>query len=258
VSPIFFAAISAGGLFAGMVLCFRTGWLLGRRRLAVEGDEGSVGLGAVDGAVYGLMGLMIAFTFTGAAARFDQRRGLIAQQVNAIGTAYQRLEMLEPGPRDQLRGLMRDYVDLVILLGANADDTTARNDLIARLGPAQDRLWSAAVAIVRADPAKAPPVVLLPAFNSLFDAMQLRLLASRNHPPLAIFMMLGVLVLVSALMAGFGMAKTKRQSRLHVWGFSAVVSLAIYLILDLEYPRLGLIRVDGSDQGLVEVRATMK
>jgi fumarate reductase subunit D len=70
--------------------------------------------------------------------------------------------------------------------------------------------------------------------------------------------MLGFIVLVSALLAGFGMAKAKTQSRLHVVSFAAIVSAAIYLIIDLEFPRLGLLRVDDFDHAFVELRRSME
>jgi hypothetical protein len=69
--------------------------------------------------------------------------------------------------------------------------------------------------------------------------------------------MRGVLVLLSGLIAGCGMAKSERQGKLHVFGFAAVLSLSVYLILDMEYPRLGLIRVDSFDRALHEPRAMM-
>ncbi len=91
----------------------------------------------------------------------------------------------------------------------------------------------------------------------MFDIAEVRLLSTRQHPPLAIYLMLGFLVLVSALLAGFGMAKAKAQSPLHLVGFAAIVSLSIYLILDIEFPRLGLVRVERFDQAMHELRATM-
>ena len=98
---------------------------------------------------------------------------------------------------------------------------------------------------------------VLPPANEMFDLGNSRLLASRQHPPVAVFGMLGALVLVSGLLAGYGMAKSDRQSPLHVLGFAAIMALSIYLILDIEYPRLGLIRIDAFDQALIELRASM-
>lgn len=82
-------------------------------------------------------------------------------------------------------------------------------------------------------------------------------MAARQHPPVAVFLMLGLLVLVSGLMAGYGMAKAVRQSALHLFGFAALMALSVYLILDIEYPRLGIIRIDSFDQAMIELRASM-
>src|SRR5262245_31804624 len=105
------SALFAIGLFFGTLICLRAGWQVGRQRLRDADIDSAAGLGAVDGAVFGLMGLLIAFTFTGAAARFDHRRDLIVEEANAIGTAWLRLDLLQPEARDDLRVLMREYVD---------------------------------------------------------------------------------------------------------------------------------------------------
>jgi hypothetical protein len=72
-----------------------------------------------------------------------------------------------------------------------------------------------------------------------------------------IFVMLMILVLVSAFLLGFSQGKVERQSRMHLLGFAITTALALYIIIDLEYPRLGLIRVDGFDLALVELRESM-
>ena len=63
--------------------------------------------------------------------------------------------------------------------------------------------------------------------------------------------------LVSSLMVGHGMA-SKARNGLHMPGLSFVMAVSVYVILDIEYPRLGFIRVDSFDQALVELRESMK
>lgn len=70
-------------LFLAVATCLRLGWPIGRRRITQEGSNANEGLGTVDAAIFGLMSLLIAFTFTGAATRFDHRRDLIIHEVNA-------------------------------------------------------------------------------------------------------------------------------------------------------------------------------
>src|SRR4051794_21066793 len=89
-----FVAFVIVGLLAGTLLLLEVGRRIGHKRHNADPEDPSVGLGAVDGAVFGLMGLLIAFTFSAAATRFDARRALIVEEANAIGTSYLRLDLL--------------------------------------------------------------------------------------------------------------------------------------------------------------------
>ena len=85
-------------LFFGMIVSMEVGRRL-RLRSQAKGAEGSAaGLGAVEGALFGLMGLVLAFTFSGAISRFDDRRKLIVEEANDIGTAYLRVDLLPAAP----------------------------------------------------------------------------------------------------------------------------------------------------------------
>ena len=103
-----------------------------------------------------------------------------------------------------------------------------------------------------------PAMLLVPAINDMIDITTTRGMALEQHPPVIVFGMLAALMLVGALLAGYGMAERKVASWAHILGFAALFSSTFFVILDLEYPRLGLIRVDGADQVLVELRASMK
>jgi hypothetical protein len=255
---ILVAAIFSLLLFLGALACLRLGWRWGRARLRHEGEESVTGLGAVDAAIYGLMGLLIAFTFTGAAQRFDYRRELIIQEVNAIGTAYLRLDILEPDARAELKAQFKQYLDARMAIYANASDNDKVASSLARMAELQRAIWAQLIAAAKQDPTVRTTSFVLPPVNEMFDLANTRLLATRQHPPVVIYFMLAFLVLVSALLAGFGMAKSQRQSLIHVFGFAAVVSIAVYLILDLEFPRLGLLRVDAFDQAFLELRRSME
>jgi hypothetical protein len=84
------------------------------------------------------------------------------------------------------------------------------------------------------------------------------MMVARMHPPTIIFVMIGVLALMSSLLAGYAMAGGKTRSWIHVIGFALIMATTVYVILDLEFPRLGIIRVDAFDQVLVELRQSMQ
>jgi hypothetical protein len=257
MNHILISAAFAAVLFAGLLACLRLGWVLGRRQSRTAGEDAQAGLGAIDGSVFGLMGLLIAFTFTGAATRFHDRRELITEHVNAIGTAWLRLDLLSAEDRDKARDGFRRYTDTVISTARSVADQEAGAAGLARLNAIQQEIWDHLIDATKRDRTLPLAQTILPPVNEMFDLGNSRLLSSRQHPPLAVFAMLGTLVLLSGLLAGFGMAKSDRQSPLHVFGFAAVMALSIYLILDIEYPRLGLVRIDMFDQAVTDLRATM-
>jgi hypothetical protein len=99
--------------------------------------------------------------------------------------------------------------------------------------------------------------VLLPALNQMIDITTTRTMAARMHAPAIIFELLIGLGLICSLLAGYAMAGGRQRSWAHAIGFAAVFALTVYVILDLEYPRRGLIRVDDLDQVLIDLRASM-
>jgi hypothetical protein len=247
----------AAGLFVGMVLLVELGRRLGQRRQGKDEDGARAGLGAVEGAIFALMGLLVAFTFSGAATRFDTRRQLIVAEANAIGTAWLRLDLLPAGAQPELRDLFRSYLDARLAVYQKIPDWPAVRAELAQAGALQGQIWSRATTACR-ESANPLTAQLIPALNEMFDLAATRTAAAQIHPPAIIFVMLGVLALMSALLAGYAMAGGKSRSWIHVLGFALILATTVYVILDLEFPRVGFIRIDAFDQVLVEVRQGMK
>ena len=100
--------------------------------------------------------------------------------------------------------------------------------------------------------------LLLPALNAMIDITTTRLLVARIHPPTTIVAMLFGLALACALLAGHGMADGTARSWLHIVSFVAIIAAVVYVILDLEFPRLGLLQVKAFDQALEALLQSMK
>jgi hypothetical protein len=245
------------GLFVAIVLSLEGGRRIGRRRRAKLSAEAATGVGAIDGAVFGLMGLLIAFTFSGAVSRFDARRHLIVEEANAIGTAYLRLDLLPASAQPALRESFRRYVHARLTVYQKLPDIEAAKEELAHATNLQGEIWTQAVAACQAAGSPATMLVL-PALNQMIDVTTTRTMAAQTHPPVVIFVMLVALILASALLAGDGMAGSPTRSWTHLLAFAAVMAVAVYVILDIEYPRLGLIRIDAFDQVLVDLRESMK
>ncbi len=101
-------------------------------------------------------------------------------------------------------------------------------------------------------------MLLLPALNAALDTASTRLAATKEHPPNVIFGMLFALCWIGALFAGYGMASSGPRNWLHALFFVTSLTVTLYVIVDLEFPRLGLIRVDAFDEVLQGARNGMR
>jgi hypothetical protein len=258
MSEIAVGTVFAAGLFIGMVILLELGRRLRRHHRMRHGDSAGEGVGAIEGAVFGLLGLLLAFTFAGAASRFDSRRQLVVEEANAIGSAYLRLDLLPPEPRQALQERFRHYVDARLALYRAIPDSTKVQAAYARGVSLQEEIWTMAVTAVREAPLPQLAGQLLPTVSDMFDLSTTRLASTRIHPPSVIYGLLGVVSLLCALLAGYGMGASESRSWLHILGLATVLAVTIYVIVDLEYPRLGFFRIADFDQLLVEARASMR
>jgi hypothetical protein len=245
------------GLFAGMVFLLEVGRRLRLRPRMKDGEGSAAGLGVVEAALFGLMALVLAFSFSGAASRFDDRRNLIVEEANDIGTAYLRIDLLPPAAQPQLRDMFRRYVDTRIETYRVLPDYDAAMSLIAKSGDIQRDIWNYAVGATKDLTNPQAAMVLLPALNTMFDIANTRYWVTMFHPPLMIYALLATLALVCALLAGYGMVAVNTRSWIHTVGFALILTITVYVIVDMEYPRVGLIQVTSIDRALVDVRATM-
>lgn len=230
----------------------------GERRLRDDPDGARTGIGTVDAALFSLLGLLIAFTFSGAASRFDGRRQQIVQESNDIGTAYLRVDLLPAEDQPAIREAFRKYADARIATYRALPDLDAAKAELATSVGLQQEIWSRSVTACTKLGNPAVTSLVISALNTMIDISTTRTMTTQLHPPSIIFAMLGILALASAYLAGFGMAGSKRRSWVHIIAFAGILAITTYVILDLEYPRLGLIRLDAFDQVMIDVRQSMK
>jgi hypothetical protein len=243
-------------LCLGMLACFYFGRRMGVREAAQHG--GKVGLGAIEGAIFALLGLLIAFTFSGAATRFEDRRHQIVEEANDIGTAYLRIDLLPAEAQPEMRDLFRQYVDARLSIYQHISDLAKARAELARSQELQNVIWTKAVAASGQTSSNVASMLLLPALNAMFDITTVRTSATEDHPPIEIFGMLWVIALASSGMAGYQLVGAQSPRTKHILGYVLILSISIYVILDLEFPRLGIIRVDHFDHYLADVRSSMK
>jgi hypothetical protein len=255
VSPLLFALI----LLIGMLLLLEVGRRLGVRRRPKESDGERGGLGTVEGAVFALFGLMVAFTFSGAATRFNEKRMLVAEEANCIETAYLRLHLLSQQAQPALQELFRRYLESRLETYRRLPNMAAAELEMAESKKIQEEVWTEAVAATRLpDSHPSAGLLLLPALNNMIDISTTRTMALQIHPPRIIYALLFGLGLICSLLAGFRMSSGLHRSWLHILGFTVLTVIIVYVMLDVEYPRAGLIRLESADQLLINLREHMK
>ena len=152
-----FSLLFGIALFLGMLILLEIGWRIGIRRWAKDPEGARAGVGTVEGAVFALLGLLIAFTFSAAASRFDARRQLIIEETNDIGTAYLRLDLLPAEAQPGLREKFREYVDARLEVYRKLPDIAAAKEERTYQGQPAAGGKSGANRLPPAEPRALPP-----------------------------------------------------------------------------------------------------
>ena len=251
------AAISIGfalALFAVLLGFMQLGRHFAAHRDASASSRGAV---AVEGAIFALMGLLIAFTFSAAQSRLDKRRTLIIDEANAIGTAYLRIDLLPAAAQPGLRDAFRAYTDSRIAYYQKFTDLRAAAAECQHTAALARQIWRDGTAAVKASPDPKVPSLIIPSLNEMIDLEATRVSFRHIHAPVPIFVLLIVMAFACSLFAGVGMGRRELDSRLYPMAFAALLTITVLMIVDIEFPRVGFININALDYLLKDVRAGM-
>jgi hypothetical protein len=167
-----------------------------------------------------------------------------------------RLNLLPAVRQPPLREAFRKYVDTRLAVSRNVGNPEIVERGLARTKAIQDEIWSQSVVACAEVPSVAVTTLVLTSLNAMIDITTTLAMAARTHLPWLITVLLVILPLVCALLAGIDAAPS-HGSLVRMISFALILAMTVYVILDLEYPRVGLVRIDMFDQGLVELRKSM-
>jgi hypothetical protein len=252
------ALISTTLLGLGMAGSIEAGYRAGKRRLKKHPESKTEGSGAVESSVFAILGLILAFTFTGTLSRYEHRVKLVLQEANAIGTAYLRLDLLPKETQDKLRPLYREYVQSRINVFEYYKNRQLSNSYFRQSLKLQGQIWEIANAAVLIDKNPGIITLVLSSTNDMIDIANERLQATRTHPPIIVYILLFTLALASAFLVGQDMSVNEKRPLFYMVIFCITISGITYIILDLENPRLGVVRIDIGDKVLVETLKNMQ
>ena len=168
MNPAQFAVVISVVLFFAMVACLEMGYRIGGYA-AKQIENAHEGTSTIEAAIFALLGLLLAFTFSNGISHLDQRRQLIIQESNAIGAAYLRVDLLPANQQPGMRHLFRQYLDSRLGMYAKLPDLTAADAELDHATKIQQEIWSRAIDASRDDPTQNVARLLLPALNDMID-----------------------------------------------------------------------------------------
>lgn len=257
--PLFKAGLIPALIFIAILATIKVGWYYGSYLHKKSKGARNATDETLVSAILGLMALVVAFTFNGAAGRLDQREHLILAEVNSISSAITAVSYVNPDDQNGLRATLRDYLDKRMVLYTDIFDKKGlaeRQQLVDAIFSTLNAQALTAVQNVSPDK-RALANDLVRKVNDLTSAYDNQRQAMWMHPPKIIWISLIALVIIGSFLAGYKSGLSQRKERFLTLLFALLMSFAMYLILSLEFPLLGHVNLDAFNNEFVRLRDSL-
>ena len=240
-------------LFTGIFLLYFSGATLGKYKKLNNPEAKAEGIGPLEGALLGLLSLLLSFTFSMSASRYDARRALIVKEANDIGTVILRSDLYADSLRTQFRKDLQEYAEARIAYYEAATNKIISQEL-TKAGVISGRIWERATIISKKSPEVVRDNQMLPAVNEMIDIVTSRDASRLATVPEPIIYLLIILTLLGSFIVGYG-KKEKKNDWIIITLYSVMTVLTIYTILDLDRPNRGNIKTDTPHKKMNELRS---
>ena len=210
--------------------------------------------GALQAALLGVVGLILAFGLSLAVSRHEDRRAAVVADANAIGTTYLRAQLLPEPARSRSLALLREYADLALRLSDEVPNSSEMRRTSAEQNVVQRRLWRTAGQAVDAAPLATAPRLYVDSLNTMIDQQTVRISALNNRVPGAVLTLEVIGAAVALGLLGFFLSVLGRGLLPMIFA-AALVTMLLLVTFDLDRPTRGLITVPSTP--LESVRASM-
>jgi hypothetical protein len=247
------------GLTVALVLLtIGIGTFVGQRRRRQPEHEAETPLGTITGATLGLLAFMLAFTFGIASERFQARKQLLLDEVNAIGTTYLRAGLLLEPHRSEISKLLREYVDIRANLAREDmfQQVKKLQETFSRSQMLQDRMWSHAVAMAQADSRSQIYALFISSLNEMIDLHNSRVTVMQYHIPTTIWYALYFITILCMVMVGYQVGLSGKSNFKVGIVLALTFSSVIFLIADLDRATEGYLHVN--QQPMFELQKNMQ
>lgn len=243
-------------LFFSMLLFNEIGFQLGRFVQKHTDNEVKTLTGSIQASVLGLLALMLGFTFSMSMQRYDGRSMALIEEANAIGTTLLRIRLLPQEYQDDASELIKKYIEQRVAMGKIALSHHAqRSEYNQHLSSLQDQLWTLAVNATNEDPRAVTTGAFVQSLNALIDTKGKRNALQEMHVPETVLFLLFIVFIASGGIMGYSGGLSGKRVIAPVVLVSLLVTLIVFIIIDLDRPKRGLIQVNQSP--LLELQQSM-
>jgi hypothetical protein len=212
-------------------------------------------IGPIQGAVLGLLGLLLGFTFAMAVERFETRRGLVVHEANAIGTTYLRASLLPDAHEVPVKDLLRRYVGVRLKYWPLVDDPAMRAEGIRLIGDIQTQLWRYATEAAKEAPNEITAMFIV-SLNETIDVDAKRIAAMRAGIPSGVWLLLVIVAACGCVTTSYGAGAEGVRSKLGSVFLPLLITVVIVLIFDISHSRVGVIQI--GQEPLVDLQRSMQ
>lgn len=240
-------AVSIVAIFAATELGRQLGLLASRRQRE--------SISTIEGAVLGLLALLIAFTFSMALSLYEVRRDALLNEANAIGTTALRARLLPAPNNAECLKLLREYVQTRLDIARTTGSLPEVTAAVARSNAIQEALWQQVKAVAAKDNAMVPTGLFIQSLNEMIDDQEKRLTAFANRVPNIILVALYGVAIFSGAISGYASGLEVQRAQLPIYAMAVLIAAMILLIQDLDRPSAGFIGV--SQQPMLDTAASI-
>jgi hypothetical protein len=230
---------------------------LGFRTKISKNPKGTEGLGTMEGALLGLLGLLLAFTFNLSSLRYDARRQAVVEEANIIGTALLRSDLYPDSIKCLLKADFKQYIEARINYYEVGNDEAKIQEALNKSMHISQKIWNRVAELSQKKENYLCSMQMIPALNNMIDIVTSRDDKRLAHVPESILYLLFILCLTSSFIIGYG-RKSQKMDWIIVSCFAIMISITVYLILDLDQSRSGIITTDIAHHKMLELRKMLK
>jgi len=230
------------------------GFLYKKRQIKKYPEIESSGLGTAEGSLLGLMALLLSFAFGFSASKYENRRQLLVEEANDIGTTILRCDLYPDSVRNLFRADLKNYLETRINYYEVGDNADLIQKNLSQADSLSNRIWKGVASLSRNPSYTVATMQMVPSLNATIDIVSTREASRRSVVPRLILNILLVLTIVSSFLTGYG-SKGHERRKVLVLAFALMTTLTLYLVIDLDRPRQGYINLNSAQQQMINLRS---